>query len=587
MPRELEIAMIGIGVAVSLILLIGIVRTLIRRYRRKRLPGSVLLELNLSDALPEIADERIQTMVFGKQKSTVLDVVSGLRRAALNPRVKGLWLRIGTPSLGMARLQEVRDAISLFREAGKPTIAFAETFGEGRGGNGAYYLATACDEIYIQPSGDVELTGLVAEAPFVKKALEKLGVKPRLENRSEYKNAINMFTETGYNDPHREATERYLHSLQEQIAHGILASRTIDPAALEAYMNDGVYDGAEALRLGLVDDLLYFDEVEKRLKEKFGAKTRRLSLTGFMARLRVRDKKPKTVALIYGVGNVMRGPSRSGGLMRSQTMGSDTVTHAFRKAIADKKVKAILFRVDSRGGSYVASDTIWRAVREAREKNKPVVATMGDIAGSGGYFVAMGADKVVAHPGTLTGSIGVITGKFVTRELWNRLGVDWDDVRTHENAALFSMQQDFTETQWAQLQATLDRIYEAFKQRVAESRGLEPAQVEEVARGRVWSGTDAMKAGLVDRLGGYQVAFDELRELLGVSSTTPLRLKRFPARKSLWSRLKGRDASDEPRPLAPEAAALLGPIGELGEQLGLSAPSGVLTVPDPPMPPVL
>ncbi|MGH7960196.1 MAG: S49 family peptidase, partial [Candidatus Binatia bacterium] len=360
----------------------------------------------------------------------VRDVVAALVQASQDKRVVALVARVDAADMGLAQVQEIRDAILAFRSTGKLAIAHAETFGEFGPGNSAYYLATAFDEIYLQPSGDVGLTGLIAESPFVRGTLEKLGVTPRFDHRGEYKNAMNMFTEYQYTAPHREAVQTIMESLFKQIVQGIATTRKLPEEKVRELVDRGPFLGQQAVEAKLVDGLAYWDQITANVKEKAGKDAQRLSLLKYLRRAGRPYAEGTTIALIYGVGSVHRGKSEYDPLFGGSSMGSDTVAAALRAAIKDEQVKAILFRIDSPGGSYVASDTIWRETIRAKEAGKPVIVSMSDVAGSGGYFVAMSADKIVAQPATITGSIGVFAGKMLTNGLWNKIGLSWDEIHT-------------------------------------------------------------------------------------------------------------------------------------------------------------
>jgi protease-4 len=507
-------------------------------------------------------------------------LIRALERAAKDKRIRALLVRIGQPKMGWARIQEVRGAIERFRASGKPTVAFAETFGEGPGGTPLYFLATACETIHLQPSGDVGITGLNAEAPFVKGTMEKLGVKPQMDHRHEYKNALNMFTEEGFTEAHREATERILESLLEQVVASISETRGLTGVQVRDLIDEAPYSAPEALELGLVDSLDYYDEVLTGLKERYGKKAKKLLLSSYARR--AAPPRGKKIALVYGVGGVARGPSKSNGLTGSRTMGSDTVCAALRSAARDKKVQAIIFRIDSRGGSSVASDAIWRAVIEAQQKGKVVIATMGDVAASGGYYAAMAADKVLAQPATITGSIGVIFGKFVTTELWKKLGVRWDSAKMGAQADIWSAQKEFTEEQWNQVQKMLDRVYLEFTTKAAEGRKLELEELQAVAKGRVWTGADALEHKLVDGLGGLHEAIELAKDQAGIPEDKEVRIQIFPPAKGFFQKLMTKRRGEEPLPLSAELQALQGillPLKSTAEQSGLLAPSGILVAP--------
>lgn len=550
------------------------------------IPAKTILEVDLTRGLQE---QQLDDPVAGlllERAPTVRDVVEALQKAAQDSRVVALVARLGPANMGLAQIQEIRDAIMAFRNTGKQAVAYAATFGEFEAGNGAYYLATAFDSIALQPSGDVGLTGLIAETPFLRETLDKLGLVPRLEQRKEYKNFMNTFTERHYTVPHREATQRLLESQFEQIVQGIATARGLWPGAVRSLVDRGPFIGPDALQAQLVDTLAYRDEVYSQVKAHAGEDAKLLYLSKYLARAGRLYTTGPTVALIYGVGAVRLGESGYDPMFDGSSMGSETLTAAFRAAIDDSNVRAILFRVDSPGGSYVASDAIWRETIRAREAGKPLIVSMGDVAGSGGYFVAMAADKIVAQPGTLTGSIGVFGGKMLTRGFWERLGLHWDEVHTSANANLWSSTQDYTPEQWARLQSWLDRVYEDFTTKVAAGRQLPKERVLEVARGRVWTGADAKEHGLVDVLGGFPVALRLVREALGLQPEAPIHLKVFPERASRWEAVAERLLGDDSDSSDPSDAALvlrrtfqaLRPVLRLAHALGLLQAPGSLTM---------
>jgi protease IV len=546
---------------------------------QRRVPGKTILEIDFQQPLVEfVPDDPAAKLLGGGKQPRVLDFAQALERAGDDKRVVGLVARCGSGGMGMATIQELRDAIIAFRAKGKPATAFIETTGEDGPGNGAYYLATAFDQIYLQPSGDIGLTGLLREAPFIRGTLDKLGFIPRFDHRSEYKTAMNLLTEKKFTEAHREAATKIMDSQFSQLVRDIAAARKIGEDDVRALMNHGPFLGQEALDAKLVDGLLYRDDVYAKLKTK-GSKF--LYLSKYLDRAGTPYEKGKTIALIFGVGGVQRGKSGYDPVFQEVTMGSDTLGAAFRAAVEDKDVKAILFRVDSPGGSYVASDTIWREVANARKAGKPVVVSMGDVAGSGGYFVAIPADKIVAHPATLTASIGVVSGKFLTTNFWDKLGISWDEVHTSSNSQIWTGLSDFTPEQWAKFETELDRIYDDFTTKVAEGRKLPKDKVLEIAKGRVWTGEDAKERGLVDELGGFPVAMKLVRQEAGLAPDAKVQLKEFPAKKSLIEKLLGEGPdSSEPTTLA-RALQLLRPFAHVARQTGLLAnPDDVLVMPD-------
>jgi protease IV len=525
--------------------------------RKGKVPGTTILEANFEQPLIEDIPETSTAKFALQDRTTVRDVVDAMDRGAADDRVKGMVARIGAVPMGIAQTQELREAVQRFRSHKKFAVAFAETFGEFGPGNNAYYLATAFDQIYLQPSGDVGLVGVMLETPFIKGTLDKLGTRFHGDHRYEYKNALNTFTETKYTPPHKEAMEKVMNSWVGQLKDGICTARQIPPDQFQNVIDKGPYLGKEAFEAKLVDGLAYRDEVYDQAKKKAGVDAQFLYLDKYLDRAGRPHDKGKTIALIYGAGGVSRGKSEYSALNGSLTMGSDTVAGAFRAAVADKDVKAILFRVDSPGGSYVASDTIWREVANAHKAGKPVIVSMGDLAGSGGYFVAMAADKIVAQPGTITASIGVLGGKILSEGFWDKVGVSWDEVHNGANATMFTGVEDYTPAEWQRFEAWLDRVYVDFTSKVADGRKLPKEKVLEIAKGRIWSGEDAKGLGLVDELGGFDTALGLAKKAANIAEKEEVKIVVFPHKKTLLESLLQREGPENSEKDATGAAAVM------------------------------
>lgn len=525
--------------------LIGMVIVMVAVIGTKgRVPSKTILEANFEHAYLEDAPQTPPARLLLSEKQTLRDVIDAMDRGANDDRVVGLIARIGAAPMGVAQTQEIRDAVQRFRAHKKFAVAYAETFGEFGPGNGAYYLATAFDHIYLQPSGDVGLTGILMESPFVKGTLSKLGVTFHGDHRYEYKNALNFYTENKYTGPHKEAMAAIMTSWFNQMKEGICQARQIAPEKFQALVDAGPYLGKEAVAAKLVDGVLYRDDVYGKVKSQAGEGAELLYLGQYLSRAGRPHDHGKKVALVFGVGAVTRGKSDYDPVGGSQNMGSDTVAGAIRAAAEDKDVKAILFRVDSPGGSYVASDTIWREVVRARQAGKPVIVSMGDVAGSGGYFVAMAADKIVAQPGTITASIGVLGGKMLTSGLWDKVGLSWDEVHEGQNATMFTGTHDYTPAEWARFQSWLDRVYLDFTSKVADGRNLPKEKVLEIAKGRIWSGADAKNLGLVDELGGYDTALQLAKKAAKVPAGDDVKIVVYPRPKSLLQTLMERRSAE-------------------------------------------
>ena len=551
---------------------------------RQRRSAPLILELDLTEGIAEEPPSDVVSAVLTMRRSRLADVLDGLRRARADDKVRALVVKIGGRRIGLARVQELHAAITGFRRSGKTTVAWAETFGEFSPGNAAYYLATAFDRIWLQPSGDVGLTGLSLEQWFYRGALDKLGLEYEVGKRYEYKNAADRLTEQGFTGPAREALEQLASSLTGQLTAAIAQRLSVPPEQAREMIDNGPYTAEEALELRLVDELGYRDEVYDEARKSAGPDAYLLYLGRYhrsralaeRAR-RLPESAPDMIALIHASGPIRRGRSGRGPLSGG-AMGSDTVSAALRAAAADRRVRAIVLRVNSPGGSYVASDTIWREVVRARQAGTPVVVSISDVAASGGYFISMPADAIVAEPGTVTGSIGVLTGKPVTASLLERVGITTDSVIEGAHADMFTTTRPFSKEEWSKINSWLDRIYADFTGKVASGRNMTPAQVHEIARGRVWTGADAAANGLVDQLGGLDDAVALARRKAAVPDSAPLR--GFP-RVTPLDRLRRPDSSED---YAAAGASLLaeswGPVWRLAAGAGLP-PFGPLHLPIP------
>lgn len=521
----------------TLTILSGIVVVIVSVVTKKSVPATTILEIDFEQDLPENIPANPLAELVMENKLTLRDAVDAIDKGSTDDRVVGIVARIGSNSKPMAQIQELRDAIERFRAKKKFAIAYSESFGEGGPGTAAYYLATAFDSIYLQPSGDIALTGMIVESYFLKGVFEKLGVNFHGAQRHEYKSAFDMYTKDKFTDPSKEAITSIMSSVFDQVKQGISKSRKIPQDQLQSLVDAAPYLGKEAIEAKLVDGLAYRDEVYTKANALAGDKAELLYLDKYLQLAGRPNESGTQIALIYGVGAVSSGDSKFNPIQGGQTMGSDTVAAAIRAAVEDKNVRAILFRVDSPGGSYVASDTIWREVVRARLAKKPVIVSMGGVAGSGGYFVAMAADKIVAQPGTITGSIGVFGGKLLTKGFWDKIGLAWDEVHIGKNATMFTGTHDYSPSEWARFEASLDRIYDDFTTKAAEGRKLPKEKVLEIAKGRIWSGQDAKRIGLVDELGGLETALKLAKQEAKLGIDEAVNIVVFPRPKSLWDKL--------------------------------------------------
>jgi protease IV len=510
------------------------------------LGGQTYLALDLSGDIPEESPSDIGNF-FERRPPSLRTLVESLDRAARDPKVTGVVVRVSSlPTSGWGQVQELRNAITRFRTSGKPAYAHLEFCG-----NKEYYLATACTKVYAVPTALLDVTGLETEVTFFRGTLDKLGVQAQFEGVGKYKNAPNQFTEKGFTEPHREQMEALLDSLYAEYATGIAQARGLTPEQVQAVVDQGPYDAVSAKKAGLVDELLYRDELEQRLSGaepmKPGRYVKRSRSTAF-------DSRPK-VALVYAVGEIISGESQTSPFGGSFA-GSDTIAGAIREAREDSGIKAILLRVDSPGGSGTASDVIWREVELAR-KSKPVVVSMGDVAASGGYYIAMGSDAIVAQPGTITGSIGVFGGKFSLRGLYDKIGLSKEVLTRGKAAALFSEYRPWSDEERQRIRALMVAFYDDFVAKAAKGRGKERDDVHQVAQGRVWTGAEAKRIGLVDHLGGMDVALDVAKQRARIAKDQDVRLVELPERKGLFEQILERQEEGAETILPRDLRAML------------------------------
>ncbi|HET7326071.1 MAG TPA: signal peptide peptidase SppA [Nocardioidaceae bacterium] len=554
-----------------------------------------LLELDLTRGLLESPASTPLEAIQARRVTVLRSVVDTLRKAATDDSVGGLVAHIGRTQPTLAQSSELRAAIQDFRRHGKSAVCWSESYGEMGPGNVAYHLATAFEEIWLQPTGDVGLTGVVAQAVFVRDALDKLGIDPQIGQRHEYKSAANTFLESTMTEPHREMAERLVESAMQTICADIAAARGISVDAVRAAVDRAPLSAQEALDRGLVDRLGYRDEVYGDLRGRLGARSgARLGARSRDVRLRYVERygkglaastyrmgasgrKKSVVAVVQATGGIHLGRSSGRSPASGPTVGSDTVGAVLRAAGDDDHVKAVVLRIDSPGGSYLASDAIRREILRLRRCGTPVVASMASVAASGGYYIAMPADVVVASPGTLTGSIGVLAGKQVLRDALARIGVQRESVASGAYAEMFSTQRPFSDIEWERLEEWLDRIYADFTTKAANDRSMDVEALREVAKGRVWTGADAVELGLVDQLGTLPDAVDLACARAGVTRAD-VAVHTVP-KPGMLDRLRPAENSDAP------AAASVAQIGvgapaleHLLNALGLPG-GGVLTMP--------
>ncbi len=514
------------------------------RYRTVLERRDNFLEVRLSG---KIVEENSRVGLFGKKKPRLMDLVADIGRAKDDHAVKGILLRIDSFNMGLAKTQEIREAILDFKRSGKSVIAFMEM-----GGNKEYYLATAADKIVLVPTGYLLVTGLAAEVTFIKGTLDKLGIVADLEHRGDYKSASDRVTRKSMSPAHREMISSLLDDLYDQMTSQIARGRGWTQEGTESKIDQGPFTASEAFKASLVDTLLFYDQMDELIRQETGEKIRKLAYQDYRRHDNYKYSWaiPPRIAVVFATGSIFSGQSRRDFLM-GDIMGSETISEAITKAREDNRVKAIVFRVDSPGGSGIASDVILREI-VLTKKVKPVIVSMSDVAGSGGYWISCAGDTIVSMPGTYTGSIGVITGKVSLKGLYEKIGFNIETVKRGKHADFFTSTREFNDEEREAVNRQIDEFYHEFVRKVAETRGMSEAEVAAIAQGRVWTGRQAEGNGLVDLLGGLNLALSIAREKAGLPEDAEVEIVTYPKRK-LFFGLPGRSLLS----LSPDVRSIL------------------------------
>ncbi len=472
-----------------------------------------VLTLRVAGSLPDYTPDDPFKKFFGGPDQSLTGLVMQFKKAKVDKRIKAILLDVNMSGVGWGKAEEIRDAIADFRTSGKPVYAYLEF-----GLNKEYYIATACDKVYVPPPGSLFINGLAADVMFFRGSLDKLGIYPDIYRIGKYKSVGDMFTEKQMTDAHREYINSMLDDLFNRYVNTIAKDRHKTPDEVRALIDNAPYDADQAKAAGLIDDALYRDQVENELKKLLGQKESEplVAVRG----VDYRDVAPESlglnkgerIAVIYASGDIGSGSSQNSP-SGDQSIGSDTVAKALNDAAADKSIKAIVLRVDSPGGSGLASDIIWRAVDMANQK-KPVVVSMSDVAASGGYYISASASKIIAQPSTITGSIGVVAGTPVLRGFYDWLGISNEYVLRGKTAGMFRETEKFSDEERAKFEEWVKTTYYGdFVPKVAKGRGKDAEFIDSVGQGRVWTGAQAKDRSLVDEFGGLDKAIDVAKQL--------------------------------------------------------------------------
>ncbi len=529
----------------------GVIASLnVQKTQTVELPKEMVLYLEFDRMLTEKPLEPSFTDPFAFNAPTVHDYINALDHAAKDPRVKGVLARFQPgAAFSMVHIEELRDAVKRFRASGKFTHVYSSSYAE-TGGFGAYYMATAFENMWMQPMGVVAVQGLSAEVPFFRDTLDKVGIEPHFFQRKEYKTAYESVTNAQMSNANRESLQGVIDTYKDQMVAGIAADRNMTPENVLRLVDKGIFTAEDAAKYNLVTTVDYVDVLVRNIKKEITGDPEFdnsifVTFNGYITDMKRKVKgknkqyilpgqKKENVALIYAVGAIVpsgmntKAPTISNIFIGGDIAAADEIAPAILAASERNDIKAIVIRVDSPGGSPTASESILRAIRRAKDKGKPVYISMGNAAASGGYWIAAYADKIFASPTTITGSIGVLGGKVSSRELMDNIGVNWERVEWGRNANINSFVSPYSESEKRQIDGMLDSIYDAFTARVSEGRNIPMDTVQEIAKGRVWTGAQAYKIGLVDELGGLTDTLDYVSKTLGLENRSELSVNIFP-----------------------------------------------------------
>ncbi|MCX6639982.1 MAG: signal peptide peptidase SppA [bacterium] len=521
-----------------------------------------IVEVTLDGKIGE--SERMRIPFLSKHdEKTLSELCEEIDHYAEDNKVDGLLIRFENPQLGFAQVQQLRRALEKFKAQGKTLIAYSSEYTQR-----SYYLATVCDEIYLMPVGMVDLKGLAAVMGYWKGTLNKLGIGVQVERVRDYKTAMNSFVYEDTPAPEAEMMNWLLDDLYDQICNKMAEGRNWTLQEVQDKINNGPYYSTTALQNGLVDSLIYYDGIVHDIESK------NYDLVSEDAYWRSPvyeedwpDTRAPKIAVIYAEGAITHGDSRQN-LFSGKIMGSQTIVEAIRKAREDASIDGIILRVDSPGGDAIASDEIYREVQRTTsdtKNRKPIYVSMGNVAGSGGYYIACGADTIIAEEGTITGSIGVIAGKFNLAGLHEKIGYTTHPFKRGEHSDAESMSRPWTEEESALMRASIEQVYQDFISRVAQGRHMTKEQIDAVGQGRVWTGTQGLQHGLVDMIGGMDDALNAMRTRLGVSEDAAVELEYYPKPTGLFGALSGKIINIKSSSLPPAIAEALEPVALASE----------------------
>ncbi len=561
--RKIILIIAGVVLVVAIVAVAGIALLVTSfRYSEPAVRNNSVLVLRVAGPLPDYVPYDPLRRFFGGTDQSLSSLVLQIKKAKVDKRISAILLEVSMSGAGWGKAEEIRDAITDFRSSGKPVYAYLEL-----GLNKEYFIAAACDKVYMAPPGELFVTGLAADVMFFRGSLDKLGIYPDIYRIGDYKTAADMFTRKEMSEAHREFINSLLDDLFTHYVTTVATARSKTAEEVRAIIDNAPYSAAKAKEVGLVDEVAYREDLENHLKSTLGYKeTDDLRLISGTQYRQVRAEslglnQGEKIAVIYAMGDINSGSSQSGPT-GGTSIGSDTMVRTLKDAREDKSIKAIVIRVNSPGGSGLASDVIWNAIEAAKQK-KPVVISMSDVAASGGYYISAGASKILAQPSTLTGSIGVLAGKPVMKEFYDWLGISNEYVLRGKVAGMFRETEQFTPEERTKFEEWINTTYyDHFIPKVARGRNKDVEYVDSVGRGRVWTGAQAKERGLVDEFGGLDRAIEVAKELANIPADKGVRRVVLPVPRTMLQQFLSSGSDDEEAAGAKQRQAVLEALPE-------------------------
>jgi protease-4 len=533
---------LGLLVFISLVFSFFTFSALLKDQPVHTVPTNSVLYLEFKDEIRETPKMGNITDAFAEKQPTVRDIVTAIDKGARDPKIKGIAARMYDGNFNLTHIEEIRDAIKRFKTSGKFTKIYSTSYGGAGSGMGRFYLASAFDERWMQPMGIVGITGVRAEVPFVKSLLDKIGITPQFIQKKEYKTAYESAMRDGISPENKQMLTDLVNGIESILMTNIPADLGMPPQKFKELVDQGLFTSDEALDTGLITHIGYPDQVADGIEHmlgKIGAPPEDvfIPVESYLPRNKhTTTKKAADTALVYISGMIMS--TNGEDFAKDGIAASEIIAPAIVEASENPDIKTIILRVDSPGGSPSASESILHAVDIAKQRGKKVIVSMGPTTASGGYWVSAYADRIFAMPSTLTGSIGVVGGKIALQDLWDKIGVNWNtDVSWGDNAGMWSVNTKFNDQERARMDAMLDHVYHNFIARVAVGRKMNVAAVEKIAKGRVWTGAQAVQNGLVDELGGLYQAMDYAAKDMGKEDITDLHIAIYPKPKTFQEEL--------------------------------------------------